>query len=232
MENLELSSVLSTAQDLMIYNWANQTGYQIVGDGIVKARETFYALPYSERRKYYVRPKAYGPSDEDMSPAAIRKAISAYKASGDAVHAIKAVGIEMESTWIDQKRNSQGIVEILNSDLFDRDESGEFTPVEYLESQARDSGLYDATQHQQLPEPVEDQAAALSCADSLLAVARQRLPEASFGMFLAVEVDGQSLRDVAKEFGVSYRQVWQTLDLVRNTLRGIATTEDSDMKSA
>lgn len=155
-----------------------------------------------------------------------QKAIKAYAKSGDAKHALRAAGIDLNDGWVEQKRNSRGLVEILAADINPSEEMEGLNILEQLESTARSEGLYDGLP-QSLPEDVTDAAVALSDADKLLALARETIPQSHLGMFLAVEVDQQPLRVVAKEFGVSYRQVWQTVDSVRETLQRLADEAES-----
>jgi DNA-directed RNA polymerase specialized sigma24 family protein len=155
-----------------------------------------------------------------------QKAIKAYQKSGDAKHALRAAGIELDDGWVEQKRNSQGMVEILLSDINAPEEMEGLNVMEGIEAHARSEGLYDGLP-QSLPEDVVDEAVALSDADRLLKLARDTIPQQHLAMFLAVEVDQQPLRAVAKEFNLSYRQVWQTVDSVRDSLRRIAEENEN-----
>ena len=150
-----------------------------------------------------------------------KKLVKAYLQSGDASHAYRKVGIELNDGWTEQKRNARGLVEILESDLHLPEEATGMNAMEYAESVARSDGLYDGLP-QSLPEEATDAAVALTDADKMLKIARESIAPERFAIFLAVEVDNLPLRTVAKEFNLSYRQGWQTVDSVRDSLRRIA----------
>lgn len=214
--------VLSDARQVAILEWAKSEGKPTGSmKDVAAAAAEFYRLPYLERRKWYVRPDRVSVALAEEGYERSAEAIAAYRRSGDASHALKVVGMDMGIPWVEQKRNAQGQVEILQSDLKPpEDPNGDHDRMELAELEAREHGLYDAM-GLQLPDDTEDEAEVMTEAAKALEAAREVLPKQDLAIFLLCEVDGKPLREVATEFRMSYRQVTQIVAEVKQKLNGI-----------
>lgn len=210
----ELGRRISDAREAAIQLWAASTGQET--ENVVALREKFYALPYEERRIWHVRPGSrMAPSP---TPPEEPRLVEAYRRSGDAVNAYRTVGVELGVPWVEQKRNSRGVVEILTCDM-PPPEAGTGDVLEAAEGEARREGMYDPAFADE-PTPPDEEVEFVS-PQQLLARAREAVSQQSLAVFLAVEVDGVSVRQVAREMGMSPRQVTQIVDQVKTVLRNL-----------
>jgi hypothetical protein len=226
--------LLSDTRMVAAMEWGASVGMSTSQKDAGALMAAFHKLPYEERRKWYVRPSAFaarlarasldGDTSENSREA---EALAAYRKSGDASHAMRVVGVEFDTGWVEQKRNSQGLVEILACDL-GHDPDSDLNQMELAEMRGREDGLYEGLSAQ-VPESQDDEGIVQpEQANALLAIARETLPQEWLAVFLLAEVDGMSRREIARQMGMSQREVRRVVDATRHKLRSIA--EEAKMK--